>query len=199
VLRQPLESGAISVVRASGTVRYPARFQLVAAMNPCICGFLGDRERECRCRPDQVDSYRARVSGPLLNRIDLQVEVGRLSADEMLGDAGCDVAPAGESSAGAARVMAARALAARRFDGSGIVTNGEMGPRSLRLFCQLDDESLALLRSAIVRLGFTARACHRVIKVARSIADLEESMEIRSAHVAEAVVYRTLDRSVGGA
>jgi magnesium chelatase family protein len=198
VLRQPLEEGVIRVVRVAGTVRFPARFTLAAALNPCQCGWRGDPERECRCTEWEVRKYLARVSGPLMDRIDLHVEVGRLGAEVMLGGEERSAAPRDDPSrtSGAVRqrVIGARERAAHRLRRYGVSTNGDIGPRFLHRVCTLNRPSRALLVGAMRRLGFTARACHRVMRVARTIADLEDSPEIHEAHVAEAVMYRVLDR-----
>jgi len=190
VLRQPLESGRVVISRAAGTLAFPARFQLVAAANPCPCGYLGDPRRECRCTPPQVLQYRSRLSGPLLDRIDLQLEVASVSYRELSRGA------RGEPSAAVReRVLAARRCAAARLDGSGRRTNAEIEAAEVRRFCQPDVEGERLLELAAGRLGFSARAVHRVLKVARTIADLEGCDGVRARHVAEAVAYRALDRS----
>jgi magnesium chelatase family protein len=190
VLRQPMEEGTVALARAGGPVRYPARFVLVAAMNPCSCGFHGDGSNRCTCDPSRIARYRARVSGPLMDRIDLHVAVpsvpfGELAAGET-GEASDTVRM---------RVMAARALQAARFaDAPGVLCNAHMGAAELRRHVRPSPEVLALLQRAIDRLGLSARAYHRLLKVARTIADLEGSDRVRAAHAAEAIQYRTLDR-----
>lgn len=191
-LRQPLEDGAIRLGRARLAVTYPARFMLVAAMNPCPCGWHGDGLGRCTCHPAQVERYLSRLSGPLLDRIDVHVEVPALRPDEL------QARRAGEASERIrARVVAARERQLARFrEHPGVYANAHMGPREVRRFCRLDDAGEALLRGAITRLGLSARAYHRVLKLARTIADLEGADSIAAVHVAEAVQYRSLDRIV---
>ncbi len=193
VLRQPLESGRVVISRAAGTLTFPARFQLVAAANPCPCGHLGDPRRECRCTPPAVLQYRSRLSGPLLDRIDLQIEVANVPYRELARATG------GEPSAPVrARVLAARERAARRLAGSGRRTNAEIDAAEVRRFCQPDAEGERLLELAAGKLGFSARAVHRVLKTARTIADLEGGERVLARHIAEAVAYRSLDRGSAG-
>ncbi|UCF20595.1 MAG: YifB family Mg chelatase-like AAA ATPase [Gemmatimonadota bacterium] len=189
-LRQPLEDGVVTIGRASRSLTYPARLVLAAAMNPCHCGLLGDSGKTCRCTPRMIQRYRSKVSGPLLDRIDLQIEVPPVTSPELLDSLD------GESSAAvAARVEAARRLQLARFEGrAGLYANGQMGARDVRLYCRADDTGLSLLRSAMARFGLSARSFHRVLKIARTIADLEASEAVRASHVAEAIQYRGLDR-----
>jgi magnesium chelatase family protein len=186
VLREPLESGAITVSRAARQVDFPARFQLVAAMNPCACGWLGDASGKCRCTPDQVLRYRGRVSGPLLDRIDLHLQVPRVER-ALLGGA----STAEPSEAVRARVTAARD---RQLQRQG-KPNAQLAPREIERHCPLDASGRALLDQAMARLSLSARAFHRVLKVARSVADLAGSDGLTAAHVAEAVRLRELDRA----
>lgn len=190
VLRQPLEDAAVTLSRASVSLTFPARFMLVSAMNPCPCGHAGDPVRTCLCQPPAIQRYRARISGPLLDRIDIHLEVPAIPYRDLAG--------AGEvesSAAIRARVERARALQRRRFAGQpGLHANAHMGAREVRRHCQVAAAAEELLRSAITRLGLSARAYHRVLKIARTIADLAASDEITTAHVAEAIQYRTLDR-----
>lgn len=193
VLRQPLEDGEVTISRAAISLTYPARFMLAAAMNPCPCGHYGDPQRPCTCPPVAVRKYLARVSGPLLDRIDLHVEVPAVRyrdlSDTRLGE---------PSAAVRARVCRARERQRARFAGrAGIYANAHMRPRDLREFCQVGEASDALLKTAITRLGLSARAYHRVLKIARTIADLDGADEIGTAHVAEAIQYRSLDRLKG--
>lgn len=184
-LRQPLEDGVITVARAHGTVSFPAQFMLVASQNPCPCGFSTDPERACQCTPVQVARYHKKVSGPLLDRIDLHVEVPRVKFDHL-------TSPALSESSGAVRqrVGAARERQTRRLAGRSAHTNSEMRAAEIKEFCQLEPESLELLRSAVHQLHLSARAFHRTLKVARTIADLDASDPIRLAHVAEALQFR---------
>ena len=187
VLREPLETGQIVVSRAARQAEFPARFQLIAAMNPCPCGYLGDDSGRCRCTEEQVQRYRARLSGPLLDRIDLHVDVPRPPRALLRPDA----PPDGEPSATvAARVLAARN---RQLARSG-KPNARLSPRETGYFCTPDGAALDLLERAAERLGFSARAYHRILKIARTIADLAASERVESAHVAEAIGYRLLDR-----
>jgi magnesium chelatase family protein len=186
VMRQPMEDGLVTLSRAARMIAYPARFVLAGALNPCPCGFFNDKRRECLCTPQQISRYLSKISGPLLDRIDLQVEVGALTSDEI-----ATLAPAEPSAAIRARVDAARAIQHERFG----QRNAEMTPRDLRRHCQLDSSSKRLLVGAIERLGLSARAHDRILKVARTIADLAGSERIDAAHVAEAVQYRALDRA----
>lgn len=189
VLRQPMEDGIVTIARASRTVTYPSRFTLAAALNPCPCGFFNDGRRECSCGPQQIARYLAKVSGPLLDRIDLQVEVAALTSHEITG-----TEPGESSEAIRARVEAARQIQRQRFHRTHIRSNAEMGTRHMRRWCELDLSSRKLLMSAIDRLGLSARAHDRILKVSRTIADLGGNAQIDAAHVAEAVQYRALDR-----
>jgi len=183
-LRQPLEERAVTVVRVRGSLRIPARFQLVAAMNPCPCGNLGDRVRGCGCTPARLRAYRGRVSGPLLDRIDLQVEVPALPYEQMAG-------PPGEpSSAIAARVRDARARQAARAAGSGALSNADLDGAQVRLYAQPDAEGTRLLATAMDRLGLTGRGHDRLLRVARTLADLEGAEMLAGRHVAEALQFR---------
>lgn len=189
VLRQPLEEGSVTLSRASSSLTYPARFMLVAAMNPCPCGFWGDPKRLCRCTPNQIQTYQTRISGPLLDRIDLQVAVPAVPFQELAGSA------PGESSFNLRQqVIAARNLQARRFAQSRIFCNSQMTPRSLKQFCTINREARQLLETAMERLGLSARAYNRLLKIARTIADLANEDELAVPHVAEAIQYRSLDR-----
>jgi magnesium chelatase family protein len=188
VLRQPLEDGTVTIARAARTTRFPARFILIAAMNPCPCGFLGDAVRECRCTPQQVARYGGRLSGPLRDRFDLAVEVPRLPS-QLLGQS--DQAGGEGSVAIRARVGAARdAQRARSSCGQVAATNGSLCAADLRRCCGLDAAGLRLLRGATERLGLSARGFDRVRRVARTVADLSGSADITSDHVAEALQFR---------
>jgi magnesium chelatase family protein len=192
VLRQPLEDGAVTISRAATSLSYPARFMLAAAMNPCPCGWWGDPGHGCTCGPLLVERYLARVSGPLLDRIDIHIEIPAVPYKEL------SIERSGEPSEVIRdRVNRARALQLERFIGrSGLFANAHMGPKDLKRFCGVSREADALLKTAIHRLRLSARAYHRVLKIARTIADLAGSGAIEPAHVSEAVQYRSLDRSV---
>jgi len=190
-LRQPLEEGTVSVVRARARLAFPARFSLLAAMNPCPCGHLGDPRYACRCPPPLIERYRGRVSGPLLDRIDLHVEVPAVSLKELRSS------PGESTETVARRVAAARAVQLDRFGpGTPTPNNAAMGPDQLRRFCAVDPAGRALLDAAFEKLGLSARALDRVLKVARTIADLAGSDAVRASHLAEAIQYRSLDRRV---
>ncbi|MBM4144203.1 MAG: YifB family Mg chelatase-like AAA ATPase [Lentisphaerae bacterium] len=192
VLRQPLEDGRVTIARAAASVTFPCRFMLVAAMNPCPCGYYGDAKRECRCNDRQIQSYRNKISGPLLDRIDIHVEVPAIRYQELTS------LERGESSAAIReRVAAGREIQGRRFQAHRrLHNNAGMGPRQLQQYCRLDGEAQELLRMAMTELHFSARAYDRIIKVARTIADLAGAERIGPDHVSEAVQYRTLDRQL---
>jgi magnesium chelatase family protein len=191
-LRQPLEQGSVTVTRVSGSLRYPARFMLVAAMNPCPCGYYGDQSRDCVCSPAQVRRYRGRLSGPLMDRLDIHLEVPPVPARELRGD-GSSAEP---SALIRARVIAARARQAERYKKEGLVSNAQLGSRLLKKYCVLDGAGRDLLEQAMTKLGFSARAHGRIARVARTIADLAGSDAIEVSHVAEAIQYRSFDRRV---
>ncbi len=191
VLRHPLEDGRVTVTRAAGTVTFPAEFMLVAAMNPCPCGFFGDPKRKCRCAPQQVERYRERISGPLLDRIDLHVEAPAVSFDDLRSD------ETGEPSAAIReRVFACRKVQQKRFGPGKVRVNARMSSQQFRKYCTLDSDGEGMLRMAMEQLNFSARAHDRILKVARTIADLGGSEAIGGEHVSEAIQYRTLDRKL---
>ncbi len=193
VLRQPMEDGFVTIARAATSLCYPARFMLAAAMNPCKCGFWGDPARSCVCGTLEVERYLSRISGPLLDRIDIHIEVPAVPYREL------SVERSGETSAAIRdRVNEARALQQQRFaKRDGVFANAHMGPRDLKKYCRVSDSAEALLKTAISRLKLSARAYHRVLKIARTIADLASSSSIEAVHVSEAVQYRSLDRPLG--
>ncbi len=191
LMRQPLEDGMVTISRAVTSITYPACFMLMAAMNPCPCGYFGDQQMECSCTPIQINKYRAKVSGPLLDRIDIHVEVPPVKYKELSDDAG------GESSSVIKeRVNSAREIQKRRFKGKGIYSNSQMSSTQVRKHSRPDAEGLKLLETAIDKLGLRARAYDRILKVSRTIADLEESENVLSQHISEAIQYRSLDRSL---
>lgn len=192
-LRQPLEDGHVTITRAAQTVAFPARFLFVGAMNPCPCGYFTDRRRTCHCAPAQIQRYRRKISGPLWDRFDLHVEVPAVGFSELT-----DAAPAESSSAIRTRVAAARDRQRNRFHGESIGANAQMTGRQLKRHCGLPIEGRDLLGRAMRELGLSARAYDRILKVARTIADLAGSDAIGAGHLAEAIQYRCLDRSVYG-
>ncbi|MFO7753382.1 MAG: YifB family Mg chelatase-like AAA ATPase [Desulfobacteraceae bacterium] len=192
VLRQPLEDGAITISRAGAKVSFPCDFMLVAAMNPCPCGFLDDPAGRCSCSGAQIQKYRSRLSGPLMDRIDIQVEVPRVSYAELSGKSG----GAESSSRIRERVMTAVNVQKERFQGTGVSCNARMDTGSLKTFCSLDGQSESLLEKSVETLGLSARAYTRILKISRTIADLENQNKITSGHVAEAIQYRSLDRHI---
>jgi magnesium chelatase family protein len=192
VLRQPLEDKQVTISRAAMSLTFPSSFMLVAAMNPCPCGFWNDPTRECRCTPNQIQRYIGRISGPLLDRIDIHVDVPAVRFQDLTGAS----PPAAEGSAEMrARVLRARACQSTRFTRSGIFANAQMSAQHIRRHCRIDQECERMLESAMTRQGLSARAYHRILKVSRTIADLEDFAEIQKEHVAEAIGYRSLDRT----
>jgi magnesium chelatase family protein len=190
VLRQPLEDGVVTLSRAAMSLTYPARFMLAAAMNPCPCGYLGDPLHTCSCGPLAIERYRSRISGPLLDRIDIHLEIPAVVYGDLAGD------QSGETSAAIrSRVERARAAQRTRFrDQRGVYANAHMSARDLRRHCRLSEPVESVLRQAVTRLSLSARAYHRVLKIARTIADLAGAAELTTAHVSEAIQYRSLDR-----
>jgi len=194
VLRQPMEDKTVTISRAATSLTFPANFTLVASMNPCPCGYFGS-SRECKCGPGQIQRYVGKISGPLMDRIDIHIDVPAVKFGELRGKG----APEGDSSATVReRVMTARERQLARFNGNGhsrVYSNSAMTPKQIREFCTLDAECEALLERAMVRQGLSARAHDRILKVARTIADLDNSDNIRSPHISEAINYRSLDRN----
>ena len=192
VLRQPLEDQHVTISRAAMSLTFPASFMLAAAMNPCPCGFWNDPTRECRCSPLQIQRYVGRISGPLLDRIDIHIDVPAVRFKELRGGD----TPEGESSQQIReRVIQARERQRERFQGEGVFANAQMTPRQIRKYCKINSESEQMLESAMTRLGLSARAFDRILKVSRTIADLDGKPEILPMHVSEAVGYRSLDRT----
>jgi magnesium chelatase family protein len=190
VLREPLETGLINISRAARQASFPARFQFLAAMNPCPCGFLGHPSGKCCCTPERIARYRSRISGPLLDRIDLQIEVPSLPADALPSRSG-----ARSESTAAVRERVEQAAARQRARQG--MPNGELQARDVERYCVLDPEGETLLKNAFARLSLSARAYHRILKVARTIADLAASDALSASHIAEAIGYRRLDRAAG--
>ncbi len=188
VLRQPLEDGEICISRAKNAVKYPADFILLASMNPCPCGYLGDSQKECVCNEFQIQRYRARLSGPLLDRIDMQIEVPRLTSEELV-----NMSVSAESSADIRkRVVAARKIQSERYKNYDIFTNSELTPKLVKEFCQIDDVSKEMLKTAIAKFGLSGRAYDRILKLSRTIADLDNSHDIQAKHIAQCLQYRSL-------
>jgi magnesium chelatase family protein len=185
VLRQPMEDKLVTISRASGSLTFPARFQLVAAMNPCKCGWYGDPIKPCTCSPGQISAYQKKISGPLLDRIDIHLDVSRVNFDKL-----SDVRPGEPSAAIRARVQAARDRQAQRFAGTALGCNADMTVADVRTHCELDDAGRSLMKAAMNQLQMSARAFHRVLKLARTIADLAGNERITTTHLAEALQYR---------
>lgn len=187
-LRQPMEDGNVTISRSSGRINFPAKFMLVAAQNPCPCGYLGDNTRECRCGPSQIIRYQKRISGPMLDRIDIHLDVPAVKIEKLTTD---DPKIKTESSREIRkRVQIARDMQTKRFKGKKITSNSEMGNKDLKELCVLTKDSLDLLRLAVEKMKLSARSYHRTIKLARTIADLEEAKNIKVNHIAEALQYR---------
>jgi len=189
VLRQPLEDHRVTISRASTTVTYPSRFMLVAAMNPCPCGYLSDPRHRCDCSALQIQRYRSKISGPLMDRIDIHIQVPAVAYRDLKKEFSAE-----SSEKIRQRVTSARTIQARRFVRLPIYCNAQMASRQIKQFCRIDTASSALLETAIEKLGLSARAYNRILKIARTIADLEEKLDIELAHVSEAVQYRTMER-----
>lgn len=190
VMRQPLEDRVVSISRARQSVEYPASFMLMASMNPCPCGYYNHPEKDCVCAPGVVQRYLSRISGPLLDRIDLHVEVTPVPFSEL-----SKMQNAENSHQIRERVMAARSVQNRRYEHSeGVYCNAQMRSKDLRTYCNLDQTGNELLKVAMERLGLSARAYDRILKVARTIADLENAEAINTHHISEAIQYRSLDR-----
>jgi magnesium chelatase family protein len=190
VLRQPLEDGRVTISRAAMSLTFPSRFMLAAAMNPCACGYFNDPTRECKCTPLQIQRYVSKISGPLLDRIDIHIDVPAVKFKELASDT-----PAESSADIRQRVVCARQIQQERFSGEKIFSNAQMSPRLIRRHCLIDKESKALLENVITRLGLSARAYDRILKVSRTLADMESKEKIDATHVSEAIQYRTLDRN----
>lgn len=189
LLREPLEDGKITISRVSSTLTYPSKMMLIASMNPCPCGYYGSEDRKCSCTQDQISKYMNKISGPLLDRIDIHIEVKSVKYDDLsneaLEESSIDIKE---------RVNKAREIQINRYKNDGIFSNSELTPELIKKYCKLDEESKLLLKNAFESLGLSARAHDRVLKLARTIADLDGKDSINSTHIAEAILYRNLDR-----
>ena len=194
VLRQPLEDRQVSISRVNASFTYPSNFMFVASMNPCPCGYLGSPDTECRCTPTQIQKYIGKISGPLLDRIDIQLEVSNIKYKDLE-----DCKPSEKSEVIRQRVNKAREIQIQRYKNYSIFSNSELKPFMMEKFCKLDDSSKSLLKNAFERLKLSARAYDRILKLARTIADLDGSDNIQTNHIAEAIQYRSLDKKIGNA
>jgi magnesium chelatase family protein len=191
VLRQPLEDGTVTISRALSSTTFPANFMLIAALNPCPCGYRGDSRRNCHCTPPQIERYMSKISGPLLDRIDIHIEVPSVAFKDLSGGA-----PGTSSAEIRSQVIVARQMQSGRFDGGVIRYNADMSHRQTRQFCKIDEECQNLLKSSMTELGLSARAHDKILRVARTISDLDGSEDIRPMHLNEAINYRMLDRQL---
>ena len=186
VLRQPLEDGEVVISRAKSSIKYPAKFMLVGAMNPCPCGFLGDKEKECTCSDFQIQRYRSKLSGPLLDRIDLVINVPRLSTEELI-----NVKAESEPSAKIReRVIRARKIQAKRYENEGVLTNSELSTKQIKKYCKTDEKTTEFLKLAAQKYRLSGRKFDRILKLSRTIADLNESEYIMLEHVTLALQYK---------
>lgn len=189
VMRGPLEDRQITVSRASCTLTYPCNFMFIASMNPCPCGYYGSKEKRCTCSESQISKYMSKISGPLLDRIDIQIEVSPVKYDKLNSTSECETSETIKK-----RVNEARNMQRERYKTYGIFSNSELTPIMLEEFCKLDDEGKRILEQAFKKLGLSARAYGRILKVSRTIADLENSKNIKTKHICEAIQYRSLDK-----
>lgn len=189
VLRGPLEDGAVTISRVNGSFTYPCEFMFVASMNPCPCGYYGSPDKECTCTPQAINKYIGKISGPLLDRIDIQIEVSPVKYEKL----GNDEIPE-SSEVIKERVNQARIIQRKRYEKENIYSNSSLTPKLITKYCKLDKESKKILETAFEKLGLSARAYGRILKVARTIADLEGAETIQKTHIAEAILYRSLDK-----
>ena len=187
VLRQPLEDNIVTISRAQISVQYPANFILIGAMNPCPCGFLGDNKKQCTCSEFQINRYKSRLSGPLLDRIDIQLKIQRLSDEELLSDN----KTAQTSSEIRTRVIKARKIQLERYKNENILTNSELNAKLIKKYCKIDDNTKKFLKDAINKFNLSARAYDRLLKISRTIADLENQEDIKVSHIAQALQLRS--------
>jgi len=185
-LRQPVEDGCVNISRAAGSIKFPSKFMLVVAYNPCPCGYLGDPKKECICSPQQILRYKKRISGPILDRIDIHIEVPAVDTEKLI-----STRPSKSSKEVKAKVQEARAIQLKRFKNLNITSNSEMKPKEIKEFCVLKPAVLDLLRHAVNQMGLSARGYFRILKVSRTIADLENAEEIDINHVSEALSFRS--------
>lgn len=189
VLRGPLEDGVVSISRVNSSFTYPCKFMFVASMNPCPCGYYGSKEKECTCTEQTISRYMGKVSGPLLDRIDIQIEVTEVKYQKLESNSKIESSKEIQK-----RVNVARQIQRKRYQNENIYSNSELTPQLIEKYCKIDTESKRILQIAFEKLGFSARAYGRILKVARTIADLAGSTEINKSHVAEAIQYRSLDK-----
>ncbi len=189
LLREPLEDGKITISRVASPLTYPSKMMLISSMNPCPCGYYGSEDKKCSCTQDQISKYMNKISGPLLDRIDIHIEVKSVKFDELSSNESEE-----SSEIIKERVNKAREIQIERYKEDGIFSNSELTPELIKKYCPLDDEGKTLLKNAFETLGLSARANDRVLKLARTIADLEGSQNIKRNHIAEAILYRNLDR-----
>ena len=191
LLRTPIEDRKITISRLNSTLTYPSNCMLVASMNPCPCGYYGSEEKNCICTESQITKYRGKISGPILDRIDIQIEVTNVKYEKLNSNTENNKYSSYEMRK---RIENARNIQINRYKNYGIYTNSELTPRLMEKFCKLDNNSKEILKNSFVKLGLSARAHNKIIKVARTIADLENSIDIKVEHIAEAIQYRCLDR-----
>ena len=189
LLREPLEDGKITISRVASTLTYPSKMMLISSMNPCPCGYYGSEDRKCSCTQDQISKYMNKISGPLLDRIDIHIEVKSVKFDELSNNNLEEPSEIIKQ-----RVNRARSIQINRYKNDGIFSNSELTPELIKKYCKLDEEGKKILKNAFESLGFSARAHDRVLKLARTIADLDGKENITSNHIAEAILYRNLDR-----